>query len=542
MDRVRARVLVTNDDGIEADGLRALVRAAERAFTEVVVAAPRLEQSGASHALTLRRPVHVETVRPGWHSIDGTPADCVNLAVFRILDGPPDLVLSGINRGYNLGEDVTYSGTVAGALEGRLLGAPAIAVSCPHDATGAVFAHAAAVGMKLAREVLARGLPLDAFLNVNVPPGATGFRVTRQGRRAAREGLEATPAPGGENVYWVGLAPSDWLQEPGADHSAVADGLVSVTPLHADLTFHRALPILEAWGLPGGPDVPPRAADPRGLGAAGSVGHGRGADWRRRGRRARGRGKRRRRTPERRCGRRAGRAGPRRAPGRRYGRRREGLMRARDAFLPARLRLVERLRGQGIADARVLDAIGAIPRERFVPEALRGQAYEDVRLPIGLGQTISAPWTVARMSELLAAPKGSKVLEIGTGSGYQAAVLAAMGLIVFSVERHADLARTAAERLRAMGLLNVSVHHFDGTYGWAAWAPYRSIIVTAAGPEIPATLVKQLDDGGRLVMPLVRDGQQRLVVASRGLAGVLATQDHGAADFVPLVGRYGFPQ
>ncbi len=215
---------------------------------------------------------------------------------------------------------------------------------------------------------------------------------------------------------------------------------------------------------------------------------------------------------------------------------------ARDPFQKARQRMVERLAAQGIADARVLEALGQVPRELFVPQALRTQAYEDVRLPIGLGQTISQPWTVARMSELLAAPRGTKVLEIGTGSGYQAAVLAALGLIAFSVERHADLARDSAERLRRLGYLGVSVHHFDGTYGWAAWAPYRAILVTAAGPEVPVPLLRQLEDGGRLVIPLAReDGEQRLtVVVRRG--GLFDEEDHGPADFVPLIGRYGFEE
>ncbi len=211
----------------------------------------------------------------------------------------------------------------------------------------------------------------------------------------------------------------------------------------------------------------------------------------------------------------------------------------RDPFLPSRTRMIERLRAQGISDARVLDAMAKVPRELFVPQALRGQAYENVRLPIGLSQTISQPWTVARMSELLGAPPRSRVLEIGTGSGYQAAVLAAMDLIVFSVERHAELARTSAERLRRLGYLGVSVSHFDGTYGWAAHAPYRAIIVTAAGPEVPVTLLRQLEDGGRVVIPLVRAGEQRLVVVVRN-GGLFAEEDHGPVDFVPLIGKFGF--
>jgi len=204
--------------------------------------------------------------------------------------------------------------------------------------------------------------------------------------------------------------------------------------------------------------------------------------------------------------------------------------------------MIERLRRQGISDPRVLDAMGRIPREQFVPEALRGRAYEDERLPIGEGQTMSLPWTVARMCELLEAPTGGKVLEIGAGSGYHAAVLAAMGLVVFAIERHATLARSAAERLRRLGFLSATVKHFDGSYGWAAHAPYDGILVTAAAPEIPAALVAQLGPGKRLVLPLARaEGKdQRLIVVSVD-AGQIVERDHGVASFVPLVGRFGFP-
>lgn len=213
----------------------------------------------------------------------------------------------------------------------------------------------------------------------------------------------------------------------------------------------------------------------------------------------------------------------------------------RDPYLTPRRRMVERLAQQGIASPRVLDAMTTVPRELFVPVALRGRAYDEGRLPIGEGQTISAPWTVARMSELVAAgaPAGAKVLEIGTGSGYQAAVLGAMGLIVYSVERHAPLAREAAERLRTLGYLSVSVNHFDGTYGWAAWAPYRVVLVTAAAPDVPAPLLKQMEEGGRLVLPLARGKEHRLTVVTRHGDGLRA-EDHGAADFVPLVGKFGY--
>jgi protein-L-isoaspartate(D-aspartate) O-methyltransferase len=201
--------------------------------------------------------------------------------------------------------------------------------------------------------------------------------------------------------------------------------------------------------------------------------------------------------------------------------------------------MIARLRRQGIADERVLEAMGRVPRELFVPEAVRSQAYEETRLPIGLGQTISLPWTVARMTELLAPKPGVRVLEIGTGSGYQAAVLAELGLVVFSVERHAALARRSAAILREQGYASVSVKHFDGSYGWAAQAPYAGILATAAGPEVPETLVRQLADGGRLVLPLARGDEQRLVVVTRRGRRMIE-KDHGPASFVPLIGRYGY--
>ncbi len=243
------RVLVTNDDGVCAPGLHALVEAAAAQLGEVTVVAPDREQSGASHALTIRQPVRMEQLRAGWFQVEGTPTDCVNLGFFQVLDRPPDLVLAGVNQGYNLGEDVTYSGTVAGALEGRILGAPSLAISTSPRATPDDFRFAARVAVRLAELVLTRGLPLDAFLNVNAPPGAKGYRITRQGRRSTREGFQQGRDPKGKDYYWVGLAPASWAHAPEADHTAVAEGFISVTPLHADLTFHRALPLLTEWRL-----------------------------------------------------------------------------------------------------------------------------------------------------------------------------------------------------------------------------------------------------------------------------------------------------
>jgi len=209
----------------------------------------------------------------------------------------------------------------------------------------------------------------------------------------------------------------------------------------------------------------------------------------------------------------------------------------------ARERMVAELREAGIRDERVLAAMAAVPRERFVPEAFRGRAYASRRVPLGLGQTMSLPWTVARLAELLGAPPGSRVLEIGTGSGYQAAVLAEMGLRVYTLERHARLARQAARILRELGYLSVTVKHFDGTFGWAAEGPWRGIVATAAGPRVPRVLVDQLAVGGRLVLPVAgAGGEQRLLVVTRLPGGRTRREDAGPASFVPLVGRYGWQE
>jgi 5'-nucleotidase len=242
----RPRILVTNDDGVAAAGLAVLAAALAR-VGEVAVVAPASEQSGVAHSLSLRRPLRVREERAGWYAVEGTPTDCVNLAFLHLLGAPPDLVVSGINNGYNLADDILYSGTVAAALEGRTLGAPSLAVSVGFDAPGPVQARAAEIAARVAKAVLERGLPADAVLNVNVPQAPTGVRITRQGRRSLREGLLVRPADGAEGFRWVGLPPTEWVPEPLADHQAIAEGLVSITPLHSDLTYHRAIPGFERW-------------------------------------------------------------------------------------------------------------------------------------------------------------------------------------------------------------------------------------------------------------------------------------------------------
>lgn len=206
-----------------------------------------------------------------------------------------------------------------------------------------------------------------------------------------------------------------------------------------------------------------------------------------------------------------------------------------------RERMVKRLREHyRIQDERVLDAMLSVPRHLFVPEALQSNAYGDHALPIAANQTISQPYIVARMTELLELDAWSRVLEIGAGSGYQTAVLARCAAQVYSIERIAELAREAQARIRSLGIYNATVKCFDGTLGWSAHAPYDAILVAAGGPDVPEPLEAQLKIGGRLVVPV---GQTR---ESQNLIRVIKTEkgyereDHGPCAFVPLIGHYGW--
>lgn len=202
--------------------------------------------------------------------------------------------------------------------------------------------------------------------------------------------------------------------------------------------------------------------------------------------------------------------------------------------------MIELLRSRGIHDERVLRAMQEMPRHIFVPEALQGKAYGDHALPIGELQTISQPYMVARMTELLEVDKESTVLEIGAGSGYQTAVLSAVAGRVYAIERIAELARTAQRNIRQLGCYNATVKCFDGTIGWSEHAPYDGILVAAGGPEVPEPLVAQLAVGGKLVIPVGDTDQQTLVRVVKTESGVLR-EDHGACVFVKLIGRYGWP-
>ena len=211
-----------------------------------------------------------------------------------------------------------------------------------------------------------------------------------------------------------------------------------------------------------------------------------------------------------------------------------------------RARMVRDLEARGIADRRVLDALGTIPREPFVEEALRAKAYGDAALPIGEKQTISQPFVVARMCELTEPDGTGRVLEIGSGSGYHAAVLSRLFEQVYSVERLATFSKRARATVRGLRIENVHFKIFDGSYGWSEFAPYRAIVVTAAAPEVPAPLLDQLEEGGRLVLPIAAKGagagdagDQTLMRVVKDASGI-RREEHGPCRFVPLLGKFGW--
>ncbi len=245
------RILVTNDDGVRSEGIHQLARALARLGT-VTVVAPHIEASAIGHALTLRRPLRVQQLEPRVFEVDGTPTDCVNVALTHILDGPPDLIVSGINKGYNLGDDVTYSGTVAGAMEGALLGIPSVAVSLERSPDVYDFGPSALVAAQVAERMLAgTSLPPRTFLNINVPPGRPkGIRVTVQARRNHVTVVNPRVDPRGQAYYWIEEGQNDWEPHDRSDYQAVRDGFVSLTPLKPDLTDYNALALLDelsAW-------------------------------------------------------------------------------------------------------------------------------------------------------------------------------------------------------------------------------------------------------------------------------------------------------
>jgi 5'/3'-nucleotidase len=252
------RILVTNDDGHFSPGVQALA-AALQPLGDVTIVAPHIEASAVGHALTLRRPLRLEQIGPHVYAVDGTPTDCINIAIDEVLDGPPDLVVSGINKGLNVGDDVTYSGTVAAALEGALLGYQAIAVSLEFTRGEWNFGPAASLATALAAALFERPLPYRTFLNVNVPQAPiTGVRVTVQAKRNHITKVDRRLDPRQRPYFWIEEAQDEWEPHDRSDRQAIRDGYVSVTPLQPDLTDHGALALVEALTQGVGGSVPSR--------------------------------------------------------------------------------------------------------------------------------------------------------------------------------------------------------------------------------------------------------------------------------------------
>lgn len=248
----RPLILVTNDDGIQSRGLEILAEHLER-IGDVYVVAPDRERSAVGHSLTLRHPLRIQELRPQQVAVEGTPTDCVLLAYHRLLPGKPALVFSGINFGHNLGDDITYSGTVSAAFEATLLGVPAVAVSIGRDGKRIYNEVAAEFAVKLARRILREGLPKETLLNVNLPnlPAAkiAGVAITKQGRRYYGDVIVEKEDPRGVPYFWIGNGNPRWAKGGGTDIGAIRANKISVTPIHLDLTNHRAIAKLKDWKL-----------------------------------------------------------------------------------------------------------------------------------------------------------------------------------------------------------------------------------------------------------------------------------------------------
>jgi len=245
-------LLISNDDGILARGIGILTDVC-RAIGDVSVVAPDREQSGASHSLTLQRPLRPVRRPDGSYQVDGTPTDCVLLALGALLDRRPDFVISGINHGPNMGEDVLYSGTVAAAMEGLSIGIPGVAVSFAGAEIELLDSHRAWLERLLRDIVHVRGFPDETLLNVNLPPipgdEIRGIRVTTLGNRVFAGSLLRTSDPWGREVFWIGGGQISWTGRDDSDFRAVRDGFISVTPLHVDLTNYALLEAVSEWQL-----------------------------------------------------------------------------------------------------------------------------------------------------------------------------------------------------------------------------------------------------------------------------------------------------
>lgn len=248
MNSRRPRILVTNDDGIHSEGI-AFLEEALREIGDVYVVAPASEMSGASHSLTLARPLRIRQIDERHWTVDGTPTDCVTLALNRIFtaDERPDICASGINHGANLGDDASYSGTVAGALEATILGVPGVAFSLVAE-RDQDFTQSAKVAGAVTERAIREGMPEGTLLNVNIPSGIPkGFRVTRQGFKDAMPVITEHTDPRGKLYYWIGEVRSGFRAEGGTDFEAIDENYVSITPMRSDMTDHGALEIIRNW-------------------------------------------------------------------------------------------------------------------------------------------------------------------------------------------------------------------------------------------------------------------------------------------------------
>ena len=247
----RVKILVTNDDGIHSRGIVVLSQALQK-VGDVCVVAPDREKSAVAHSLTLHRPLRAEKIKKNFYAVDGTPADCVHLGVHAILPTPPDLVVSGINRGENVGNDIAYSGTVSAAFEGTLLRIPSFAISLA-SRSHYRFETAARVAVEMARVILKEGLPEDTFLNVNVPnleeKEIKSYKITRQARYTHGNAVVEKLDPRGKKYYWIGGGTMVFGRKVDTDFEAISEGHISVTPLHIDLTDYRSIGRLKKWKL-----------------------------------------------------------------------------------------------------------------------------------------------------------------------------------------------------------------------------------------------------------------------------------------------------
>lgn len=247
------RILLTNDDGIGAKGLQTLKAAVSSLGGEVYVVAPDRDQSATSHSLTLSQPLRINELEDKIFSVQGTPTDCIMLAIRYLLKRKPDIIVSGINHGPNLGDDVSYSGTVAAAVEGTMLGVLSMAISLadwkPND-----FGAAAKVATSLCRLILENGLPEDTYLNVNVPnvdpENISGVQITRLGKRIYRDAVERRTDEKGNAFFWIGGQKPSWEGGDETDFRAIEDKKISITPLHLDVTNFQAMKELSSWHFP----------------------------------------------------------------------------------------------------------------------------------------------------------------------------------------------------------------------------------------------------------------------------------------------------